>query len=198
MALAEKTIIEFGCGFGTWGHIIRSRVDQGGDKAYMVGCDIYRHYLQNLRTYNPYDDLVRCDARYLPFKKDCAHFVFAFEITEHLNKRDGQKFLTDLPTLASEVVVSMPYGYFEQEEIRGNRNEKHLASWERQDLVALGYTAEKTGLAMDIENTTKKYHLYDLYHLARKKHRCDWAGAMLIGTYVKTGNEQCRAPRKKP
>lgn len=136
--------------------------------------------------------------RHLPFKKECAHIIFAFEITEHLDKQQGQKFLVDLQTLASQVIVSMPNGYFEQDAIKGNSNERHLACWQRQDLAELGYTVEKTGLAMDIEGTMKKYRLYDLYHMLKRKYRNHWVGTILIGTYNKRQSAHITTTLKEP
>ncbi|MGD2066983.1 MAG: class I SAM-dependent methyltransferase, partial [Candidatus Bathyarchaeota archaeon] len=71
----SKTVADFGCGFGRWGHIIRSEAGSGGNNAFVVGCDAFRPSLQQAKKYSPYDELVVCDIRQPPFKEN------AFDIT---------------------------------------------------------------------------------------------------------------------
>lgn len=179
-----KIIVDFGCGFGRWGHLIRCDVDKSGTDAYMVGCDIHRAYLEETRKYNPYDDLVVCDVRYVPFRKKALDIAICFETIEHLNKTDALKFLNDLENCTlSEIMISTPHGYFTQDITRDNKYEKHLSGWLPQDFEKRGFQTFKTGMGYDLEKVVHKFRIFGLLQwIIRKRYRDDWGGVMIFAT----------------
>lgn len=96
LKLEGKIILDFACGDGRWGHKIRSCVWLSGDKTYLMGVDIFLPYLKSLKKYNPYDALVQCDVRSLPFKEGYVDVVITLEILEHMKTEDGYKFIENL------------------------------------------------------------------------------------------------------
>jgi predicted TPR repeat methyltransferase len=131
-----KTVADLGCGFGCWAHLIRSEIDKHGENAYIIGCDIHRPYLEKTREYNPYDELLICDVRQLPFRPRIFNYIIAFEVIEHMSKEEGLAFLSDIETYAKDtVIVSTPLGYYEQYEGRSNKYEAHLAAWYPQEFL---------------------------------------------------------------
>jgi len=180
--LHRKVLIDLGCGFGRWGHIIRSSVDEGGHEVGMIGCDIFRPYLKATKEYNPYDDLICCDVRYLPFQERSVDIALAFEVIEHLRKKEGHDVLAHLLKICRDrVIVSTPSGRFSQGPTRQNEFERHVSSWTEKDFKKLGFAVSKYGLGVDLELLCRRLHFYRfLYGFARLVHRDSWGGVMLI------------------
>jgi len=180
--LKDKIVADFGCGYGRWGHIIRSEVDQDGNRAYIVGCDIFKPYLMETRRYSPYDDLVLCDVKHLPFRDKSLDIAVAFELIEHLPKRDALHFLEALRKIVKEtIVVSTPSGYYSQNEIRGNKFEKHVSRWTSEEFEKEGFSVIKTGLGIDLENLSSRFGLFNLLHRINCiRYRDSWGGVMLF------------------
>ena len=139
--LRGKIILDCGCGYGRWGHTIRSCVwNLSGDRAYVIGIDIFFPYLKIVKKYNPYDDLVQCDVRFLPFKKACIDVVIAFEILEHMKKEDGYKFIENLKKVSKQsVIISAPVGRWEQGITNNNPFQIHRSTWWPSELERLGF-----------------------------------------------------------
>ena len=139
--LEGKTILDCACGHGRWGHTIRSCVQSlSGDRGYVMGVDIFLPYLKIVKRYNPYDDLVQCDVRFLPFKKACIDVVIAFEILEHMKKEDGYKFIENLKKVSKQsVIISAPVGRWEQGISNNNLFQIHRSTWWPSELERLGF-----------------------------------------------------------
>jgi ubiquinone/menaquinone biosynthesis C-methylase UbiE len=139
--LTGKIIADLACGFGRWGHIIRTLTDQGGHGAQIIGCDIYAPYLRTVKKhYNPYSDLVLCDVRCLPFKDKAIDITLACEILEHLKKREGYKFITEVERITTtKILLTTPNGKSLQGAKRGNVFEVHKSGWSLTEFKELGY-----------------------------------------------------------
>jgi SAM-dependent methyltransferase len=177
-----KTIIDLGCGFGTWGHTIRSMVIQGGDQAYIVGCDVFRPFLVKNKNYNPYDDLVLCDARFLPFQPKCANIVLSFEMIEHLDKKSGYSFLENLDKLATDrLVLSTPYGYLLQHDTDEILFEEHKSVWSDKDFEKKGFKVRKSGIGLNLEMAFGKHSMLNIINkIALLKSKNKWTGIMIL------------------
>jgi SAM-dependent methyltransferase len=177
-----ETIIDFACGFGTWGHTIRSMIIQGGDKAYIVGCDVFKPFLVKNKKYNPYDDLVLCDAHYLPFQNKCANVVLCFEMIEHMDKSSGYTFLSDLDNLAKDrLVLSTPNGYMEQDNAGELQFEEHKSFWLDKDFQQNGFCVKKFGMGINLEFTFRNLRITNVMDkIDRLRSRNRWNGVMLL------------------
>lgn len=189
----DKVVIDFACGLGTWGHTIRSMIIQGGDKAYMVGCDVFKPFLIKNKKYNPYDDLVLCDARYLPFQSKCANIVLCFEMIEHMDKDEGLDFLSELDNLSMDrLVLSTPSGYMEQHDQCGVQFEEHKSFWLDKDFKRKGFRVRKYGFGLNMESTLQNLKLTGVItkvHYLRYRNK--WNGLMILA-------EKNNASKKNP
>ena len=179
---SEKIIIDFACGFGTWGHVIRSMIFQGGDKAYMVGCDVFKAFLKKNKKYNPYDDLIVCDARYLPFKEKSANIVLCFEMIEHMDKPEGFTLLSQLDIIAKDkLVLSTPNGFMEQHGTESIQFEEHKSFWLAKDFEQKGFRVLKTGKGLEWESIARSLRLINVIdRLDLLRFRNKWHGIMIV------------------
>ena len=177
-----KTVVDLGCGFGTWGHTIRSMIIQGGNHAYIIGCDIFRPFLVRNKKYNAYDELVLCDARCLPFQQKSADIVLSFEMIEHMDKNSGIAFLISLDNLCKDrIVLSTPCGFLEQHDIDETLFEEHKSSWVDKDFSENGFQVRKYGLGLNMESTFRSFNILSLiYRFSLMRSRNKWKGYMLM------------------
>jgi SAM-dependent methyltransferase len=188
--LSGKIVLDLGCGYGLWGHVIRATVGNGGNDCFLVGADIWKPYLAETQRHKAYDSFVVCDVRFLPFRKGAAEFVVAFEVLEHLTRNEGFAFLENLKELSRRVLISTPCNFYEQSEIRGNRFERHQSGWREKDFMQHKFKAYKTGLGGDLEVVARKLHMLDFFHrLMRGVYRNEWSGAMIIAEYASLEHE---------
>ena len=177
-----KTIIDFGCGYGKWAHLIRCEIGKGSNTSYIVGCDIYKPYLRQVKKYNPYDDLVLCDVRRPPFHARCCDIALALEVLEHLEKHEAILFLQELPQLAKQItLISTPRDFYPQNVLGGNQYQRHRSAWTADELKSRGYMVIETGLGYDLEQVLKRLHIFRLfYHINKKRSKSSWGGVMLF------------------
>lgn len=124
--LKGRSFIDVGCGFGRWGLLIR-KISM---PIYLVGIDIWKPYLVQLKRKQIYDDLILADAAHLPIKTKAVDVIVAFEIIEHLSMSKGVSFLKQLENVAKEkAILSTPNFKYLQNESRGNPFEKHVFFW---------------------------------------------------------------------
>ena len=182
--LEKKVVLEIACGIGIWGHLLRASIDLSGADCYLVGCDGFKPYLQKSRKHTPYDDVVLCDVRKLPFKTQASDFTLAFEIIEHLSKQEGFILLANLQEITSnKMLVSTPYGYYVQGAINNNSFERHMSAWYKHDLQSRGFTVKTCGFGNELESIFGKLHLTNLWRMiAKLLLKNEYAGMMLFAT----------------
>lgn len=151
-SFADSTILDCGCGFGRNAHMIRSFVDQNSHEIYLIGCDIFKEYLVQTKNYNPYDDLVLCDIKHLPFRFEVFDYIIASEVIEHLEKQTGLSLLKNLEKLCKgTIIVTTPYYPFEQKELRENPYEMHRSFWKEADFKMEQFQTDVSGCASFLE-----------------------------------------------
>lgn len=189
--LSGKVILDVGCGFGTW-HLIRVLVDQGGTRAYLVGCDVFRPYLKKVKKYNPYDDLVLCDVRFVPFRFSCADTVLVFEVLEHVEKEEGLNVLVNLEQLSKKnVIVTTPLGFYKQDKGRGNVFETHRSAWYEKDFARLGYVTRTYGAGIELEKLCRRSFLFSILHRLRRFFAGNrWSGLLILAEKHVSAREQ--------
>jgi SAM-dependent methyltransferase len=137
----STSLLDVGCGKGAIAEVIKL---VGNRKMFIVGVDAYLPYLKHCKGKGLYDDLVLCDARFLPFKKSSFDAVLAIEVIEHLQKRDGVSFLKQVEEVACrQVIVSTPVGFMETFHKNLERFEdellRHKSGWSPEEFKELGY-----------------------------------------------------------
>lgn len=178
---SKKTVLDAGCGYGIWGHTLRSLQDIGGLDCYLVGCDIWKPYLVATKKYSPYDDLVLCDVRYLPFRNKSFNYLISFEVLEHFSKNEGKVYLTQLKRLSEKIVVSTPFGFYPQGIVDGNEFQVHKSAWQERDFREVGYGVYVTGLGNELEDFFRRRGLLSFFRrMKAKTSKKDWGEAMLI------------------
>ena len=102
--------------------------------------------MKKAKKYNPYDDLVLCDLRLPPFRKDSFDIVIALEVIEHMKKKEGRAFIHYLEELCrGTLIISTPLEYYPQEEFDGNVFQKHRGIWTKQEIQHLGFETKEFG-----------------------------------------------------
>jgi SAM-dependent methyltransferase len=143
----ESVILDVGCGYGKWGYLLK--VDywytksgrRGSELKYIVGVDSYIKYLQFVKHHKIYDDVVLCDAKYLPFRNRVFNTVLLLEVIEHMLKQEGVKLLKEAEQLADRLVIVSTPAYFIRQGARDqNPSQKHLSKWSIKDFLKLGYS----------------------------------------------------------
>lgn len=165
-----KIVVDFGCGFGRWGHLVRTFVEIGGNEAQMIGFDVFSPYLKNLKKYNPYDELILCDARHLPFRKKAVDISLAFEILEHMEKREGPRFLQSLEEVSKEaIVMTFPSGRYKQDEVDGNVFQKHRSAWSAKEIRKHGFSAYLVGTEFALGRLLSRLPWHFIQRLTKRR-----------------------------
>ena len=106
----------------------------------ITGLDIWLPYIKRVCTLNIYDNIVCADAKKLPFRDDSFYIVLACEILEHLPNEEGIYFLDELERVTNKIlIVTTLLGFKYQGDINDNIYEKHISSWQKEDLEKRGY-----------------------------------------------------------
>jgi SAM-dependent methyltransferase len=137
-------VLDVGCGEGDM-----ARISAYKNNNYVIGADLHLPYLKINKKKKTYPDVVRCDARYLPFRAGCFDVVLCLEVMEHLNsKKIGYAVLDQFEKIAERrVIISTPVGYAWQGAVGGNEWQEHHLGWLSEDVTSLGYKVSYVGLA---------------------------------------------------
>ena len=139
----KRTFLDVACGFGKWGKQIRSC----SQPIYLLGLDVWKPYLLNIKRNYVYDELILADVRKLPFRAKSIDVSLACEVIEHLSKSEGDAFLTCLEQISRQkIIISTPNLTYQQDEVRGNPYEKHLSVWKDVDFKRRGYKVQGVGV----------------------------------------------------
>jgi 2-polyprenyl-3-methyl-5-hydroxy-6-metoxy-1,4-benzoquinol methylase len=131
------TLLDVGIGRGIFGYLLRMQRLTNG---YMVGIDIHKNHLSMVKYYRVYDDLILCDARFLPFRNRSFDFIICTEVLEHLKKEDGISLLDKLEHIViKKIVITTPNGFVPQGPLGGATSEIHRSGWYMRDLKKRGY-----------------------------------------------------------
>ena len=75
--------------------------------AYSVGCDVWLPAVSKAK--GVYDDVVMCDARFLPFRSRSFDTVFAIEVVEHLFLNDAVELVHEMERIARySIIITTP------------------------------------------------------------------------------------------
>ena len=133
-----KRFLDVGCGTGN----ITRELTHAGPKfsdTYLVGADIWLPYLTEAKKI--FHDTVRCDIRKLPFRPCSFDLVIATDVLEHLEKRDGGRFLDTIESAArKQIFLFTPVGYNVKRTLEDkNPWQVHRSGWSVSEFRNKGY-----------------------------------------------------------
>lgn len=133
----ENTILDCGCGIGTWGLMIKQRYPYKT----LIGVDLWRSYLFKARDIDEYASVFHGTITHLPFRDDTFDLCLAIEVIEHLNKADGYKFLDEAKRVCRTILLSTPADFMEPHS--DLLTEQHLSLWCPDALRDVGFEIVK-------------------------------------------------------
>lgn len=152
--VAGRTVLDLGCGFGHWGHLLRTHYhsDDPALRARVTGVDIHDGNIAFCRSTGVYDELVAGDAVEFIASCDAASFdtIIATELIEHLPKQVGLRLLEEVIRVAAQVaVLSTPnWAYLRPGAMTMtgfNEHEHHVSSWTASEFRRRGFTVRGVG-----------------------------------------------------
>jgi SAM-dependent methyltransferase len=168
-----SAILDVGCGYGKWGYLLKTDywyTKSGRRKSalkHFVGVDVYARYLKLVKHHRIYDDVVLCDARYLPFMEKAFNTVLILEVVEHLPKHEGAKILREAEQIADNlVIVSTPAYFIRQKDRDRNVFQKHLSKWTINDFAEVGYSIVLGSFPLERIYNYLQYFFLKLTHVS--------------------------------
>lgn len=125
----NERILDIGCGSGTYAKMF--------PEAHFVGVEVWEPYVEQFGLNELYETIVIADARSVNYSR-FGRFDIAFlgDVLEHMPKEDAKKLFDQVRSIASTVIVSIPIGYYPQEEFQGNPYEAHVTdNWSVDDVI---------------------------------------------------------------
>ena len=168
------SILDVGCGTGEpMKFINRSHSFRA------VGVDIFQPSLRECRRLGIYENLLRCDLLYLPFKEKSIDVVVCLTVIEHLERHDGEKLLQEMEAIARQrVIVSTPVGSYKLGGCGDNPHQEHKYIWSPAEFRRRGYRVRGIGIrGMLGEGALRS-------RLPRFLHPLTWALWVLAGPVV--------------
>uniref|UniRef100_A0A7C3FD14 Methyltransferase domain-containing protein n=1 Tax=Candidatus Methanomethylicus mesodigestus TaxID=1867258 RepID=A0A7C3FD14_9CREN len=134
---AKGNIVDVGCGYGLFGHMIRF---ERGYEGALIGVDRSPLHLSKIRRYGSgiYDALILADATRIPLGDGSSEIAIAQEVIEHLSNEDGERLLDELERISSRlIIVTTPRGRLPQD-CEGSL-EIHRSGWSEKEFISRGY-----------------------------------------------------------
>jgi ubiquinone/menaquinone biosynthesis C-methylase UbiE len=132
--LRPKTIMDIGFGYGKYGFLIREYLrEKDGANWQPVkkidGIEAFSNYVSTIQK-EIYDNIFIGDATNMEIKDYDLYLMI--ECIEHMNKEKALNLL-DRITKKGKVIVTTPKKYTKQGEMHGNKYEKHISHWTKED-----------------------------------------------------------------
>ena len=152
--VAGKTVLDLGCGYGHWGHLLRTHYfsDDPAKAARITGVDIHEGNVAFCRRTGTYDELGCADALDFLARQPAAAFdtIIATELIEHLPKPSGEKLLAEVVRVAAKVaILSTPnWEYLRPGAMTMtgfNEHEHHVSAWRPAEFRRRGFTVRGVG-----------------------------------------------------
>ena len=115
----KDKILDIGAGSGTYAKMF--------PQSELTGIEVWEPYIEEYNLKALYKKLINIDARKIDYstigKFDVA---IAGDVLEHMTEIDAQALIQNLKQIADTVIISIPIGYYPQDEYAGNPYEKHI------------------------------------------------------------------------
>jgi ubiquinone/menaquinone biosynthesis C-methylase UbiE len=139
--LEAKTVIDVGCGLSP----IFENQNQLFNGAVYIGVEPFKPYVDVLQEKYPKQTIVNDTWEFLIELRDSSiDIVFASDLIEHLDKNDGERFISEAKRVANKQVLiqsplgEMPQSYKEDESdfwgfIGNSEGQTHKSAWYKED-----------------------------------------------------------------
>lgn len=130
-----KTLLDIGCGAD-------SPVQGFSDKVECTGVDVHRPSIRISKQKGIHAKYIHSSALDLlkKFKIKSFDCVFACEIIEHMEKKDGYKLIKIMEKLAKKkIVIITPNGFVPQKPYGGNKWQEHKSGWTSREMKRRGF-----------------------------------------------------------
>lgn len=138
-----SSILDVGCGFGTWGFLCREHLDVARERVQpeewqvrIDGIELFEPYIQPHQR-ALYSSIAIGDIRELAPRIEPYDLIIAGDVIEHLEKNDGEEVLRVLYEKATKaLLVNIPLeGNWDHPERHGNPGELHRSQWAVEDFL---------------------------------------------------------------
>jgi len=125
----HKTVLDVGAGCGTYAVMF--------DSSIVTGIEIWGPYVEEYALRSIYDKLIVGDAReWHPAKDERYDIAIAGDVLEHMTVNEAHSLFSRMVSCADTVIISIPLGYYPQDEYAGNPYERHVKDdWSHDEVV---------------------------------------------------------------
>ena len=130
-----KSLLDVGCGSS-------SPIKLFSKNLYSVGVDMFEPYIKKSKTRKIHSEYYKIGALDIGkvFDDESFDCVFAGDLIEHLDKKDGLSLLKMMERVAKEkVIIFTPNGFLPQNERDGNKLQIHKSGWSIEEMRSMGY-----------------------------------------------------------
>ncbi|HEV7931835.1 MAG TPA: class I SAM-dependent methyltransferase [Actinomadura sp.] len=131
-AVAPKTIVDVGAGWGTYARLLRHRV-RG---CRFIAIEVYEPYVERFGLESLYDEVIVGDVRQVELPR-CDVAILG-DVLEHLPQPDAVAVWDKVRRAAGTTLLSLPIVRYRQGASEGNVHEAHLHTWDHDQVLALG------------------------------------------------------------
>lgn len=133
------TILDVGCGEGK----LMEEIKRKGQS--IVGIDLHLPSIKEAKSLGIFDDVIICDALFLPFTSKTFDVVICSQVIEHLPKIKGVMLTVEIERVSKQrVILCTPNGFMPQYE-KCDELKRHKSGWSPKELKDLDYTIRGQG-----------------------------------------------------
>lgn len=141
MGMKPQTILDVGAGYGKWGVLCTEYLKYWcGIEPEIDGVEVFKGYTSP--AYGAYRSVLNVDVMSLLKSFRNYDLVLAVDVIEHLTRQDGIKMLSSVD---NHYIVSTPNYWLPQGADFGNKHERHVSQWSREDFANSILINDKVG-----------------------------------------------------
>ena len=125
--LTGEKILDVGAGCGTYRKLLPNL------GTHWTAVEVWEPYIREYGLNSMYNEVIIEDVRKIDFAK--YDIAFVGDVLEHMTELEAINLVTKLKECARTIVVSIPLGYYPQDEYAGNPYEKHIEDHWTHDRV---------------------------------------------------------------
>jgi 2-polyprenyl-3-methyl-5-hydroxy-6-metoxy-1,4-benzoquinol methylase len=129
-----ESILDCGCGTGSWGQMIHARYPYKT----VVGVDLWQPYLYLCQSLASYSLLLHGTVSALPFRTNAFDLCLAVEVIEHLPLNQALTFIAEAKRTSQTIILTTPTAQYETHEAVPTEN--HRSYWTSDGLAKMDFT----------------------------------------------------------